>query len=444
MKSRSLGLRLVLLACLSIAIALTATGFVLSNQFHRYFEDRLYSELENHLNQLTVNISLDDNDEVVIADLPDPRFALPFSGLYWQVLEVDGNDIFSRSLWGEKMTTPVISRPGQQMRGQTLTNQNTSLLTLSWEVLFGVETSPRTLLLTVATDETEIDVALSDFRKTLALWLALMFVFLIVASWVQVRLGLSPLEAIRGKIQNIRSGVDHRLKGDFPAEVKPLADEVNELLTLHDSSLETARTRASDLAHGLKTPLSIMLTLADDVEGAGGGGIAGDIRLQVDSMTHIVERELAKTRVRLPSGLRVKAKPIVQRMTKMIAKLPRETPLDWQLDIPDDLMTPFDEHDLSELMGNMLDNARKWAKSVVRVSGGMMSDKRLYLAVDDDGPGVPDEMIETILSRGGRLDENMQGSGLGLAIYADMALEYGVDLKLEKSKLGGLRVLFCW
>lgn len=444
MKSRSLGLRLVFLACLSIAIALTATGIVLSNQFHGYFEDRLYSELENHLNQLTVNISLDENDDIVIADLPDPRFALPFSGLYWQVLEVDGTDILSRSLWGERVTTPIISQPGQQIRGRTFTNQNTSLLTLTWEVLFGSEASPRTLLLTVATDETEIHDALNDFRKTLIQWLVLMFVFLILASWVQVRLGLSPLEAIREKIQNIRSGVDLRLEGDFPAEVKPLADEVNELLTLHDSSLETARTRASDLAHGLKTPLSIMLILADDVQGAGAGGIADDIRVQVDSMTHIVERELAKTRLRLPSGFRVRAKPIVQRMTEMIAKLPRETALDWQLDVPDNLMTPFDEHDLSELMGNMLDNARKWAKSSVRVTGGNMTSERSYLAVDDDGPGVPREMIDTILSRGGRLDENIQGSGLGLAICADMALEYGVDLKLEKSELGGLRVLFYW
>ena len=444
MKSRSLGLRLILLACFSIAIALIFTGVFLSRLFHSYFEERVYSELETHLNQLTVNISLAENDEIVIADLPDPRFALPFSGLYWQVLEADNADILSRSLWGENIGTPDIPTPGQQVRGRTTSEQDQSLLTLSWEILLGSDTDPRSLVLTVASDEAEIHAALSDFRRTLAQWLALMFVFLIVASWAQVRLGLSPLEAIRGKIQNIRAGSDQRLIGDFPAEVRPLADEVNELLTLHESSLDSARARASDLAHGLKTPLTIMLTLAEDIEKTGSDKIADDIRTQVGSMTHFVERELARTRLRRPSNTMAPAKPVIQKMTQMMAKLPSETSLDWQVDIPDGFLSPFDEHDLSELMGNMLDNARKWAKSVVRVSAGTTENQKSYIAVDDDGLGVPEDQIDTILSRGGRLDENTQGTGLGLAICKDIAQEYGAELKLENSPLGGLRIVYIW
>ena len=404
----------------------------------------MYQELRNQLNQLTANITLDENDAILIAELPDPRFDLPFSGLYWQVVEIDGDSIFSRSLWGDPIATPNLNAAGEQVRGRTITAQDETLLTLSWRILFGDTPEPRTLDLTVGIDEVELTRPLQEFRQKLIQWLALMFVFLILASWVQVRLGLSPLEAIREKIQGIRSGSDKRLVGTFPAEVMPLASEVNELLELHETSLNSARARASDLAHGLKTPLTIMLTHAADLEEDGQAQIAKEIREQVNSMHHYVERELARTRLQVPSGKRSLAKPVIEKMVKMIAKLPREAPLQWDTDIPDALETPFDAHDLSELMGNMLDNARKWAKSVVHVQGVIGSHGSATLIVEDDGPGVPEELIETILARGGRLDDNVQGTGLGLAICADMAKEYGADLSFSRSELGGLRVSFEW
>ncbi len=444
MKSGSLGLRLILLACASISISLVAAGFMLSGLFHQYFEERLYRELENQLNQLTANLALGENDSIVVGELPDPRFRLPFSGLYWQVIEQDGDSVFSRSLWGEPIAITAPAEPGVLVRDRDYNNPDEPLLIVGREILLGDPVDPRVLDLTVAVSEEEVYLALNRFRYTLTQWLALMFVFLILASWIQVRLGLSPLEAIREKINAIRGGHAKRLTGEFPAEVMPLADEVNELLELHETSLETARSRASDLAHGLKTPLTIMLALAKDIEKAGQPKIADDITQQVNSMNQYVERELARSRLQVPAGLRTRAKPVIQRMADMIAKLPRDEPLDWQVDIPETLDAPFDEHDLSELMGNMLDNARKWAKSVVVISGGTAGNETQHITVEDDGPGVPEDMIETILSRGGRLDENVQGTGLGLAICADMAREYGADLTLEKSELGGLKVSFIW
>ncbi len=444
MKSRSLGLRLILLACASIGIALIATGFLFSTLFHSYFEERMYRELENQLNQLTANIALDDLNSLVVAELPDPRFELPFSGLYWQVLEDGGDQIFSRSLWGEPIETPPIDTAGRSVRGRVTTPGEVSLLTLSWRILIGDNADPRVLKLTVAVDEAEVTDALAQFRTTLVQWLALLFVFLIVASWAQVRLGLAPLEAIRNRIQDIRSGEADRLDGAFPREVMPLADEVNELLRLHEESLKSARSRASDMAHGLKTPLTVMLTLAQDAESAGQPEISADIREQVEAMHAYVERELARTRMQVPSKLKLtRVKPTAERMVNMISRLPREVPVSWQVEIPDKLSSPLDEHDMSELLGNLLDNARKWARSRISLTAGSANGEG-YIRVEDDGPGVPQDEIDTIKQRGHRLDDTVQGTGLGLAICEDMAIAYGAKLDISLSEMGGLAVTFLW
>ncbi|MHA1128614.1 MAG: ATP-binding protein, partial [Alphaproteobacteria bacterium] len=225
---------------------------------------------------------------------------------------------------------------------------------------------------------------------------------------------------------------------------QPLADEVNELLDLHRTSLSSARDRASDLAHGLKTPLTVMLTLALDLRAVGQDGVADEIEEQVSSMRYYIERELARVRTQSPAGISTDAAPVVNKMVSAIRKFPREKPLDWEVEIPDNLRTPFDEHDLSELLGNIFDNARKWAKSRVRIIGKALPDGVIEILIEDDGPGVAEDMLSTILTRGERLDPNVQGHGLGLAICADLVENYGAEFILERSSLGGLAVTTRW
>jgi len=442
-KSFSLSLRLILLACVSISLALAATGFFLNKQFYNYFEERIYSELDQYLKQVTARIVINPDNSISVQPLPDPRFTLPFSGLYWQVTEEGQEPVLSRSLWGKTIDLPPNTTPGEEIRHATTAGNGVPVLALGWTILLGDEDDRRALSLTVAVDKSEVDEAAAGFRLAFLQWLSLMFLALILASWIQVRLGLAPLEAIRRKVEQVRSGTRDRLEGRFPREVQPLVQEVNELLDLHRISLAEARARASDLAHGLKTPLTVMLALARDLRAKGDETGAKDIEEQVESMRHYIERELARVRTKTPAGNGAKAAPVAAKMVSAIERFPRETPLEWQVDVPDTLVTPFDEHDLSEMLGNTLDNARKWAKSIVRVVGGH-NNVSAFLRIEDDGPGVPEDLFDSILERGERLDPDVQGQGLGLAICADMAAAYGAAFSLGRSELGGLAVEIRW
>ncbi|PCJ76963.1 MAG: ATP-binding protein [Rhodobacteraceae bacterium] len=444
MKTSSLSVRLILLACLSISLALIATTFVLNALFHDFFEERIFSELDRELIQLTANLSIEQDGNLSVEPLANPRFNAPFSGLYWQAVEPGKHAVTSRSLWGGGYDFPPNPIAGQRDRLEIDSKQGIPLLVIGWTILIGEGDEQRAITLSVATPESEVDEATARFRSAFILWLALMFVGLIIASWVQVRLGLVPLETLRKKVEQVRSGAEDKLEGPFPSEVQPLATEVNELLTLHETSLADARERASDLAHGLKTPLTVMQTIARDLRKIKQDEQADEIDTQVASMQHYIERELARVRTQMPRNAMTPIAPVVDKMVSTIRRFPRETPLEWHVDISDDMNTPFDEHDLSELLGNLLDNARKWANSQVQIHSSTDPDGRTSITIEDDGPGVPDEMLTTVLARGERLDPSVQGTGLGLAICADIAESYGADFILAKSPLGGLSVTIMW
>ena len=444
MRASSLGLRLILLACLSISVALIATTFVLNALFHDFFEERIFAELDRDLTQLTANLSIEEDGSLSVSPMPNPRFGLPFSGLYWQAVEPEKQASASRSLWGGSYDFPANPIAGQRTRIEIDSSQDVPLLITGWTILIGESDQQRRITLSVATNESEVIEATDKFQSAFILWLALMFLGLIIASWVQVRLGLVPLETLRKKVEQVRSGAKNKLEGPFPSEVQPLAGEVNELLALHETSLADARERASDLAHGLKTPLTVMQTIARDLRKVNQDEQADEIDTQVASMRHYIERELARVRTQVPSNTKIQVAPVVDKMVSTIRRFPRETPLEWRVDIPAGLGTPFDAHDLAEMLGNLFDNARKWAKSQVHIHGESLPDGRASITVEDDGPGVPDDMLATIVARGGRLDPSVQGTGLGLTICADMAESYGATFTLSKSPLGGLSVTIMW
>jgi len=444
MKLHSLATRLVLLACLSIGIALGSISFVLSDKFNRFFEDRIYVELGAHLDQLTTNLSFDSAKDIVIEPLLDPRFEAPFSGLYWQARREGHPQVVSRSLWTGSLDVPQSTTPGALERSKLTSSMGEPLLALSRTLRVGEESAPSFVNLTVAVDYTEVQRAADGFQATMFGWMAIIFVGLIAAAWVQVKLGLVPLETLRKKVERVRSGKDNRLEGDFPVEVMPLANEVNELLDLHEITVTQARERASDLAHGLKTPLTIINTIARDLRKGGHGRSADEIDSQIASMSHFIERELARVRVRTPGVATSPALPVAERMLGAIKQFPREEPLDWQLRMAADFNTPFDAHDLSELLGNQLDNARKWAKAVVRLTGKVQPDGTHIISVEDDGVGVDKRQRAKLGRRGRRLDPSAQGSGLGLAICSDLAAHYGADFVLDRSELGGLKISVSW
>jgi len=444
MTFRSLSARLILLACLSISVALGSIAFVLGGQFSRYFEDRVYSELAAHLDQLTANLAFDDLGNIVVEPLLDPRFEAPFSGLYWQALREGFPRVVSRSLWTGRIEAPLPTSAGVLERAAFVSSLGEPLLALSRAVAIGEGGNASLVTLTIAIDQSEVQRAAAGFQATMFSWMLLISVGLIAASWVQVKLGLAPLETLRQMVERVRSGEKHRLEGRFPSEVQPLADEVNELLDLHDVTVAQARERASNLAHGLKTPLTIINTLTRDLRKTGQGAAADEIDSQIASMSHFIERELARVRIRTPGTTDSLVFPVAEKMLASIKRFPRETPLEWLLDIPDNFTSPFDAHDLSELFGNLLDNARKWARSKIRLSAGTTEDGRRFLRVEDDGAGVSEAEMAMLGTRGQRLDPAAQGSGLGLAICADLAAHYGAKMEIGSSGLGGLAITTSW
>jgi signal transduction histidine kinase len=296
------------------------------------------------------------------------------------------------------------------------------------------------LRVVVGLDHGEITAAARAFGADLLPALAGLAAVLITAAWVQVTIGLHPLDAVRRRLEAVRTGKIPRLGTAFPDEVRPLAIEVDTLLEAQETAIARARPRAADLAHGLKTPLTVLAVTVEDLRDRGDTAIAEEIANVADAMRRHVERELARVRTGIP-GRAVPpqlVRPVVERVVGVLRRTPRGEELLWQIDLAEGLSLAVDPQDLAEMLGNLAENAAKWAGTRVRILGTAEADEAV-VAVEDDGPGIADGAIEAALARGGRLDESRPGTGLGLAIVSDLVEAYSGSLTLGRSALGGLR-----
>ena len=442
----SLRLRLLSGAALSIAIALTISFFVLTAIFERHVESRIEHELENHLRQLSALVESTTDGQIIVAGvLSDPRFERPFSGLYWQIEEAGKVLDTSASLGDETLKLPPPVAGGPKPICVEIPGPGGKLIFLvTRDIIVRVGEGDHTLRLAAALDYADIGSAVHMLRWDTALSLLILGACLVLAAWLQVSVGLSPLNALRQRLSSVRNGEEPRLTGTFPSEISPLVDDLNGLLESQEHSIERARTRASNLAHGLKTPLTILNGAARELAVHGQSSAAGDIAEQVTVMRHHVERELTRARIaaaRTPPYTDVAM--IVGKIISTMQRLPRGEVLDWQLDIDEPAVIALEADDFAEILGNLLENASKWTKNIVRISGSTAGGKSpvlTALTVEDDGNGVPDEQWGIILERGVRLDLGKQGTGLGLAIAKDIAEAYGASMELFRSPLGGLGV----
>ena len=439
----SLRLRLLAAGAASILIALALAGLGLTLLFERHVERRIVVELELDLRQLIGHLGRTENGTLLLErPLADPRFEEPLSGLYWQITDGPGGAVLrSRSLWDGTLDLPTDRlRTGEVHRHTIAGPGGATLLILERHIALPQSLGGGSVRAAVAIDRGEIHVAGRAFASELVPSLAVLAAVLIAAAWVQVRVGLRPLDAIRRRLAAIRTGAAARLGTDFPDEVQPLAAEVDSLLDTQDATIERARARAADLAHGLKTPLTVLADDAQQLRARGEAGFADEIAALVEGMRRHVERELARARagVRTRGGASQPVSPIAAQVVEVMRRTPRGKQLGWHIDIPADLAVGIDAQDLAEMLGNLVENAAQWARTSVRLCGWHDSDAA-GLLVEDDGPGVPDRDIETVLARGGRLDATKPGAGLGLAIVGDLVETHGGSLVLSRSPLGGLR-----
>jgi signal transduction histidine kinase len=438
MKPNSLAFRLVAGAALWVIAALAVGGVILSSLFRDSVEQNFDARLIGLLESLVAVSEAEPGGPLRLTrPLGEPHFDQAYSGWYWQIGTVDGQLVRSRSLFDQALDTGTLADQDAVGRSIGAGPDGEVLRVVARDIVLpGFDTPMR---FTVAADLSGVEREVQRFNSTLAWSLGVLGLGLIVAVLIQVRYGLQPLRRIRAALAEIRLGRADRLKGRFPAEVTPLADELNALLAHNAVVVERARTHVGNLAHALKTPLSVLANEA----GTANGRLAESTARQVALMRRQVDHYLVRGRTAASGdvlGARTEVGAVLADLCRALTKIHAERPVAVETDCSAYLAFRGERQDLEEMLGNLLDNAFKWAATRVRV-GADSHGGRLRLSVEDDGPGLPADERERVLQRGARLDETMPGSGLGLAIVRDIARLYGGDIALESSALGGLRAV---
>jgi signal transduction histidine kinase len=273
----------------------------------------------------------------------------------------------------------------------------------------------------------------------------LLWIILAGAAWVQVQLGLRPLERVRRELDHLRDSPAKRLELEHPPEIEPLTTAINALADAREKDLQLARQRAADLAHALKTPLAALSAQSRRAREAGAAEAADGLDRAIAAASSTVESELARARAatmrQRPRGVSAAALPVIERVIGVIERTDFGAERVFEVDVPAQLAVPLEASDLAELMGALIENAARFARRRVRVSA---SAPPVRIDVEDDGPGVGSERAEEALARGGRLDETGPGHGFGLSIARELAEAAGGSLDMNKASLGGLRVTIHW
>ena len=446
----SLRLRLLLATAVAVGLAVAVAGWGLQSLFQRHVMQQLEATLTQQLELLIGQLEFDEQGRPMIdpAALYDPRWRKPYSGLYWQIdalptsqIESPTARLRSRSLWDTQLAVPTFPASVGQVHVHHIRGPGASdLLALERQVQPESQ-SAGLWRLVVASDLAPTWQATQDFRRLLTLSLVLLWGLLMLAAWAQVSIGLLPLRSLQRSLQSVRAGQSERLSGPWPAEVQPLAHEFNRVLDHNDEVVARARTQAGNLAHALKTPLSVLAHSASPSDPQ----LAQRVRDQVQVAQRHVDWHLARARAaaseRRP-GLRCDATPVMAALVRVMEKIHADRHLRIALNRPAEaLFFAGEQQDLHEIGGNLLDNACQWAHSQVVVTlRADAPEGRLVLDIEDDGPGIPDQQRSLALARGQRLDESTPGSGLGLAIVQDLVDLYKGQMQLGTSALGGLRV----
>ncbi|MEJ2118264.1 MAG: sensor histidine kinase [Alphaproteobacteria bacterium] len=352
LKGNSIRVRLFIASLASIALALVIAGFGLIKLFEHHVERRFTAELTNHMRQLAGNLTFGTDGAVTMpVQLSDPRFNQPLSGLYWQVSE-EGKKVSlrSRSLWDTTLATPSDTLTPGEIHNHILQGPlKAELLTQEELIIYDTSSGKRPVRITVAIDRNELLTARHEFAEALMFSLGLLAVVLLGASWLQIVVGLRPLEAVRQGVNAVRARQKQRLEDGYPDEVMPLVAEVNTLLDAQDQTIERARTRAGDLAHGLKTPLTVLVANARKLKEKGEVEFGQEIDEMVKLMQRHIERELTRTRVAAEARQHMDAGAdavrVVRGVVEALRKTPRGSTLDWRMALPERLDTPVQSDD---------------------------------------------------------------------------------------------------
>ncbi|MFM8748371.1 MAG: sensor histidine kinase [Aestuariivirga sp.] len=439
MRPSSLSRRLILSSALVSIVLLAATGLLLASLFaaalERNFDERLRAVMDGVLANLEVTV---DGAPKLTGALADPRFGLPLSGWYWQVTPVDaGKDLASASLLEQRLVVP------DGGGGAFFLADSNGVTLRAIAQVFTLPGSNREFSVLVAGNYDALRAEEKAFSRALALSLLLLGLGLLLAIFLQVRFGLRPLRAMQANLMAIRQGQAEQLKGDYPAEIQPVAEELNLLIQSNAEIVERARTQVGNLAHALKTPLSVLTNEAAGQDDLLAAMVREQAALMRDQVNLYLDRARRAARAQ-GLGAAAEVKPVLDALARTLSRINQDRRIAISVDCPEGLRFRGEKQDLEEMAGNLLDNACKWASGRVTVSAALdpalasAGRSFLRLTVEDDGPGLPAEKRAEALKRGRRLDESKPGSGLGLSIVAETAAMYQGSITLGGAALGGL------
>ncbi len=447
----SLRVRLLAGTLVWIFATIAIAGWGLSSLFRQHVEQQFHAELKTHLDQLTANLIIDDTGQPALsAPLSDPRLSKPYGGLYWQIDRLEGPGatavagvLRSRSLWDSTLAASNDAPADGEIHQHRIAGPRGATLGMIERTVFLEGPPAQRLLLMTAADAQLMAAPVERLNNTLWLALGVLALGLVIAAAVQVAVGLWPLRRLRAALGAVHGGQTHQLDGTFPSEIQPLVAEFNAVLTQNTEVITRARTQTGNLAHALKTPLTVMANAAAANNDAALTRVVTEqtatAQRQID---YHLKRARAAASVNVP-GAHTLVAPVAEGLARVMRRVHEARHLDLTIaSMTDDLTFRGEEQDMHEMLGNLLDNACKWARHHVELRAALQPDSNdlLAITIDDDGPGIPAPRRATVLQRGERDDVSTSGSGLGLAIVDDLAHLYGGQITLGDSPLGGLRV----
>src|SRR5262245_1358203 len=453
MKPNSLALRLFLTAAAWVLLVLPVAGWIIYARYRHEIVTAFDARIS-----LFLAVVINDAEQGSEEGPTEPEywgeglFVQTHSGWYWQMKPLDGKPaeiMQSRSLAGDYLSLPSendVEPNDKEIRWANLPGPAEQAVRVAEMIYqFGTGKSAQRYSVAVAGRLSEVEESVAAFRSQLIIALALAGVGLLAATLFQVRFGLFPLSRMEQGLTAIRSGMAAKLDGQLPAEVRPLQQELNALLKSNQEIVARARTHVGNLAHALKTPLAVLVNEARSDPSP----FARKVIEQADTMTAQINLYLDRARMAARIGVigRVtEVAPVAESLVRALDRLYRDKELSYSIECPLDVRFQGERHDLEEMLGNLLDNASKWARSRVSViaaampptAGNGAGGGHLEIRVEDDGPGITAEQLTEPIMRGRRLDETKPGSGLGHSIVADLAYCYNGKFELARSETGGL------
>ncbi|OGT57864.1 MAG: histidine kinase [Gammaproteobacteria bacterium RIFCSPHIGHO2_12_FULL_63_22] len=453
---RSLRIRLLAGTLFWIATSIAIAGWGLSSMFRQHVSNQFHAELRTHLDQLTAHITLDAQGRPMLSQpMSDPRLGRPYSGYYWQIDRVSTPSsaiaaptrgyLRSRSLWDHVLQVPPDTpENGEIHQHRVMGPQDKMLGMVERSVLLedSATATSSSLRLIAAANESFMEEPVARLNGTLWLALGILGAGLVLAALVQVLVGLAPLHRLRTALAKVHNGETQRMEGDFPGEIMPLIDEFNTVLGHNAEVVERARAHAGNLAHALKTPLSVLANAANTHQDDATAELARLVTEQVGIARKHVDYHLGHAQAaashRIP-GSRTPLQPVLDGLVRVMRRIHADRELQFDIEsLPASLNFRGETQDLQEMLGNLLDNACKWASQKVCVHA-RIAPATFTILIDDDGPGLGPAQRIAVMQRGVRADEKIPGSGLGLSIADDLARLYGGEVELDNSPLGGLR-----